>query len=196
MLLQGFLPWGDLGSCTHCAPCRAHLLGIFIEQWLFLSGFSLRKMHIRFWIIHQWTKMTRYSIQETFAFTFGVEKQYKENKVKILPISYLQYFHLEGESSVQFSRSVMSDTLPPHGLQLTRVPCPSTTPGACSTHVHRVGDAIQPSHPLLSPFPPAFNLFQHQGSFPVSRLFTSGGQSIGVSASASVLPMNIQTDFL
>ena len=51
--------------------------------------------------------MIRYSIQETFAFTFGVEKQYKENKVKILPISYLQYFHLESESSVQFSRSVI-----------------------------------------------------------------------------------------
>ena len=64
-------------------------------------------MQIRFWIIHQWTKMIRYSIQETFAFTFGVEKQYKENKVKILPISYLQYFHLESESSVQFSRSVI-----------------------------------------------------------------------------------------
>ena len=91
-------------------------------------------------------------------------RKYKENKVKILPISYLQYFHLEGESSVQISRSVMSDTSPPHGLQLTRVPCPSTTPGACSTHVHRVGDAVQPSHPLLSPFPPAFNLSQHQGA--------------------------------
>ena len=59
------------------------------------------------------------------------------------------------------------------------------------THVHRVGDAIQPSHPLLSPSPPAPNPSQHQ-SFPVSQLFTSGGQSIGVPASASVLPVNIQ----
>ena len=58
-------------------------------------------------------------------------------------------------------------------------------------HVHRVGDAIQPSHPLLSPSPPSFNLSQHQGLHR-SRFFTSGGQSIGVSASASVLPMNIQ----
>ena len=62
------------------------------------------------------------------------------------------------------------------------------------TYVHRVGDAIQPSHPLLSPSPPAFNLSQHQ-SFPMSQFFTSGGQSIGVSASASVLPMNIQDWF-
>ena len=52
------------------------------------------------------------------------------------------------------------------------------------THVHRVGDAIQPSHPLLSPSPPAFNLSQHQsGSFQMSQFFASGGQSIGVSAS-------------
>ena len=59
------------------------------------------------------------------------------------------------------------------------------------THVHPVSDAIQPSHPLLSPFPPAPNPSQHQGlSFPMSQLFESGGQSIRVSASASVLPMN------
>ena len=55
------------------------------------------------------------------------------------------------------------------------------------THVHLVSDAIQSSHPLSSPSPPAFNLSQHQG-----QLFTSGGQRIGVSASAAVLPMNIQ----
>ena len=58
-------------------------------------------------------------------------------------------------------------------------------------HVHRVSDAIQPSHPLLSPSPPALNLSQHQG-LQMSQLFASGGQSIGVSPSASVLPMNIQ----
>ena len=61
------------------------------------------------------------------------------------------------------------------------------------THVHRVGDAIQPSHPLSSPSPPAPNPSQHpSGSFPMSQLFSLGGQSIGVSASASVLPMNTQ----
>ena len=54
---------------------------------------------------------------------------------------------------------------------------------------------IQPSHPLSSSSPPTFNLSQHQGSFPVSQFFVSGGQSIGVSASASVLPMNIQDWF-
>ena len=64
-------------------------------------------------------------------------------------------------------------------------------PELAQTHVHRVSDAIQPAHPLLPPFP-AFNLSQHQGFFPMSHFFASGGQNIGTSASASVLPMNIQ----
>ena len=62
------------------------------------------------------------------------------------------------------------------------------------THVHWVSDAIQPSYPLLSPSPPTFNLSQHH--FQMSQLFASGGQSIGVSASTSVLPMNIQTGWI
>ena len=61
-------------------------------------------------------------------------------------------------------------------------------PKSTQTHVHRVSDAIQPSHPLSSPSPPALNLSEHQ----MSQLFTSGGQSIGVSASTSVFPMNTQ----
>ena len=63
------------------------------------------------------------------------------------------------------------------------------------THVHWVGDAIQPSCPLSSPSPPAFNLSQHQCPFLMSQFFTSGAQSIGASASASVHPMNIQDRF-
>ena len=58
------------------------------------------------------------------------------------------------------------------------------------THVHRVGDAIQPSPPLSSPSPPTFNLSQHQGL--LGQFFSLGGQSIGASALASVLPVNIQ----
>ena len=174
----------------------------------------------------------------------------------------------------------MSDSLWPHGLQHARLPCPSPTPEAYSNSCPSVGDAIQPSHPLSSPSPPAFNLSQHQGlfqwvsslhqvakvlalnilccavlshsvvsnslqphglqharlpcpspnpgacldscssqwchptvsssvipfssclqfftasgSFPKSQLFTPGGQSTGVSASPSVLPMNSQDWF-
>ena len=65
---------------------------------------------------------------------------------------------------VQFSRSVVSDSLWPHESQHARPPCPSPTPGVHSP-IHRVGDAIQPSHPLSSPSPPAPNPSQHQGLF-------------------------------
>ena len=68
-------------------------------------------------------------------------------------------------NSVQFSRSVVSNSLQPHGLPHTILPCSSPTPGACSNSRPRVGDAIQPSHPLSSPSPPAFNPSQHQGLF-------------------------------
>ena len=81
----------------------------------------------------------------------------------------------------QFSRSVLSDSLWPHGLQHARPPCPSPTPGACSL------SRWLPSHPLSSPFPSCLQSF--------SQFFSSGGQSIGVSASALVLPMNIQNQF-
>ena len=68
-------------------------------------------------------------------------------------------------SSVQFSHSVVSYSLWPHEPQHSRPPCPSPTPGANQIHVHWVGDAVQPSHPLSSPSPPALNLSQHQGLF-------------------------------
>ena len=67
--------------------------------------------------------------------------------------------------SVQFSPSVVSDSLQPHGLWHARPPCPSPTPEFTQTHVHWVSDTIQPSHPLSSPSPPALNLSQHQGLF-------------------------------
>ena len=67
-------------------------------------------------------------------------------------------------------------------------------PELTQTQVHQVGDAIQLSHPLLSPSLPAFSISQHQG-LPVSQFFVSSGQNIGASATASVLPMNIQALF-
>ena len=68
-------------------------------------------------------------------------------------------------------------------------------PDLTQTHIHQVGDAIQPSHPRSSPFPSTFNLSQHQESFQMRQFFATGGQSTGVSASASVLPMNTQDWF-
>ena len=96
-------------------------------------------------------------------------------------------------SSVQFSGSVMSNSLLPHGLQHARLPCPSPMP--TQTYVHRVEDVIQPSHPLSFPFSSCLQSFPASGSFQVSQFFTSGGQNIGASASASVLLINIQDWF-
>ena len=67
--------------------------------------------------------------------------------------------------SVQFSCSVMSDSLRPHGLKHARLPCPSLTPRACSNTHPSSQWWLQPSHPPSSPFPPTFNLAQHQGLF-------------------------------
>ena len=97
--------------------------------------------------------------------------------------------------SVQFSHSVGSDYLQPHGLQHARITCPSPTPRACSNSC----PLSRWCHPTISssviPFSSCFQSSPASGSFPMSQLFVSGGQSIGVSASASVLPMNIQDWF-
>ena len=93
--------------------------------------------------------------------------------------------------SVQFSRSVGSDSLRPHELQHARTPCPSPTPGVYSNPC----PSSQWCHPTISssviPFSSCPQSFPASGSFQMSRLFASGGQSIGVSASTLVLPMNI-----
>ena len=87
--------------------------------------------------------------------------------------------------SVQFSHSFISDLLQPYGLQHTRPPCPSQLPEPTQTYVQQVSDAIQPFFSCLQSFPAS-------GSFQMSQLFASGGQSIGVSASTSVVPKNTQ----
>ena len=98
-------------------------------------------------------------------------------------------------SSVQFSRSVMSDSLRPHGLQHARPPCPSPTPGVCPNSC----PLSRWCHPTISssvvPFSFHLQSFPGSGSFQISQLFTSDGQSLGVSASTSVLQMNIQDWF-
>ena len=95
-----------------------------------------------------------------------------------------------GGSVSQFSCSAVSDALWPHGLQHLRPPCPSLTLKPTQTHAHWVGDVIQPSQPLLSPFPPTFNLSQHQGLFKWVCSLYQVAQVLGVSASTSVLPMD------
>ena len=91
-----------------------------------------------------------------------------------------------------FCNSVVSNSLQPHGLQHSRLPCPSSSPGTCSNSC----PLSQSCHPTISSSVISFSScpqsFPASGSFPMNQFFTSGGQSIGVSASASVLPMNIQ----
>ena len=98
-------------------------------------------------------------------------------------------------SSVQFSHSVVSDSLRPHGLQHTRLPCPSPTPEACSNSCPLNQCCHQTISSSVIPISSCRQSFPTSGSFPMSQFFTSGGQSIGVSGSASVLPMNIQDWF-
>ena len=93
--------------------------------------------------------------------------------------------------SVQFSRSVVSNSLQSHEPQHAR-PVHHQLPESTQTHVHWVGDAIQPSHPLSSPSPPALNLSQHQGLFKWVSCPHQVAKSIGVSAQTSILPMNTQ----
>ena len=87
----------------------------------------------------------------------------------------------------------MSDSLRPHGLQHARLPCPSPTPGTYSKSC----PSSRWCHPTISSsvISPCLESFPASGSFQMNQLFASGGQSIGASASASVLPMNIQDWF-
>ena len=97
--------------------------------------------------------------------------------------------------SVQFSPSVMSDSLQPRRPQHTRPPCPSPTPGVYSNPCPLSWWCHATISPSVVPFFSRLHSFPASGSFPVSHFFASGGQRIGVSASASVLPMNIQDWF-
>ena len=115
----------------------------------------------------------------TCSFTVKIGQEKARRKWKLL-------------QSVQFSHSVASDSLRPHELQHARPPCPSPTPGVYSNSC--------PSswwcHPAISssviPFSSCPQSLPASGSFPMSQLFSWGGQSIGVSASTSVLPVNTQ----
>ena len=113
-----------------------------------------------------------------------------------LPLLFTWNYHnIVNWLSVQFSHSVMSNSLQPHGLQHARLPRPSPTPRVYSN----LCPLSQWCHPTISssvvPFSSHLQSFPASGSFPMSRLFISGSQSIGVSASASFLPVNIQDWF-
>ena len=101
--------------------------------------------------------------------------------------------HLAAQfSSVQFSRSVLSNSLRPHELQHAKHPCPSSAPGVYSNSCPSSRWCHPAISPSVIPFSSCPQSLPASESFPMSQLFSWGGQSIGVSASASVLPMNTQ----
>ena len=106
--------------------------------------------------------------------------------------SYLQKWKHLCTLSVQFSRSVVSNSLWPHESQHTRPPCPSQTPRVYSNSCPSSRWCDPAISSSVVPFSSCPQFLQASGSFQMSQLFAWGGQSIGVSASASVLPMNTQ----
>ena len=111
------------------------------------------------------------------------QSQVTEGLIQVVPQNF---------SSVQFSHSAVSTSLQPHGLQHTRLPCPSPTPRVYS----KLMSIESVCHPTITssvvPLSSCLQSLPESGSFQMSQFFTSGGQSTGVSASASVLPMNTQ----
>ena len=108
---------------------------------------------------------------------------------------WIPKFKLSRTWQYQFSCSVMSDSLRPHGLQHTRLPCPSPAPRAYENSC----PSSRWCHPTISssvvPFSSCLHFLSPSVSFPMSQVFTTGGQSIGAAASASVLPVYIQDRF-
>ena len=128
--------------------------------------------------------------QNKKAVNFNFETYVRHQKEESRPNNFIGIWQI-GRWSVQFRPSVVSSSLWPHGLQHSRLPCPSLTPGTYSNSCSlsqwchpTISSSVIPCSSCLQPFPAS-------GSFPMSQFFASGGQSIGVSASTSVLPMNI-----
>ena len=126
-----------------------------------------------------------------------LESQFSPKTVSFFIIQFITWkaYSQVQFSSVQFSRSVMSDSLRPHGLQHARPPCPSPTPRVYSNSC----PLSRWCHPAISssvvPFSSHLQSFPASRSFQMSQLFASGGQRTGVSTSTWVLPMNIQDWF-
>ena len=110
--------------------------------------------------------------------------------LNITPVCAYIFVHIKFSSVAQLSPTLCD----PMDWNTSGFPVHHQFPESSQTHVHRVSNAVQPSHPLI-PFSSCHQSFPDSGSFPMSQFFTPGGQSIGVSASASVLPVNIQDWF-
>ena len=169
-----------LPKCNHCAICCFLLVAIStaLNNKLICLGFHLSILDLVYWFP---------PVIEDLANLYG-------SYIPFLPPAVMdsKFVLLSALSSVQFSSSVMSDSLWPHEPQHTRPPCPSPTPGVhpnpcpLSRWCHAtISSSVVPfsSCPQSSPA---------SGSFPMSQLSVSGGQNIGISALTSFLPMNTQ----
>ena len=108
------------------------------------------------------------------------------------PLGKPLYIHIYAHICISAVMQLCLTLCQPMDCSTPALPVHHQTLGLAQTHVHWVSDAIQPSHLLSSQSPPAFNLSQHQGLFQMCQFFASGGQSIVVSTSTSVLPVNTQ----
>ena len=175
------------------------------------SAFSKPSLYIWKFLAHILLKLSLKDFEHYFASMrnehncvtvwtfFGIALLWDWNENRLFPILWpllsfpnLLMYRVRHFSSVQFSYSVVFDSLRPHESQHTRPPCPSPTPG-----VHPDSrPSSQWCRPAISssviPFSSCPQSLPASGTFPMSQLFTWGGQSIGVSALASVLPMNTQ----
>ena len=214
-LLQGTFPTqGSNPGLPHCRQILyqlSHKGSPRILEWVvypFSSGSSQSRNQTgascvagRFytnWAIRKWMNDSLYN-EELVRTMYAVQKVMRTCRrwLKIFNLSFFLTLFLHKInlfSSVQFNRLVLSDSLRPHGLQHARLPVHHHFRKFTQTHFHWVGDAIQPSHPC-HPFSSRLQSFPELWSFPMSQLFASGGQSIWVSALASVLPMNNQDWF-
>ena len=178
---------------SHSVMCDS-----FQPHGLYLPGFSVYgvfQARILEWVAVSFSRGSFWSRDQTwFSCNAGrFFTSWTTREALLTPLVILKCKHsFESPSSVQFSRSVESDSLRPHESQNTRPPCPSPTPGVHSNSC----PCSQCCHPAISssviPFSSCPQSLPASGFFPMSQLFTWGGQSIGDSASASVLPMNTQ----
>ena len=166
-----------------------------MDLWsTFLKLTTSQKLLIKVFIIHEpFKKILTFGLQrKQFDPSSVILHQFATSLSLFFSGLAVSQIKVSSACSVQFSRSVVSDSLWPHGLQHTRPPCPSPTPRAYSNSC----SLSRWCHPTISssvvPFSSLLQSLPASGSFQMSQFFTSGGQSIRVSASASVLPMSIQ----
>ena len=181
---MNYSPWNSPGQNTGMGSL-SFLQGIFPTRGLNPGLTHCRK------ILYQLSHKGRPKILEWVAYPFCSRSSWPRNWTRV-SCTAGGFFSNWATSSIQFSHSVVSDSLQPHELQHDRPPRPSPTagvhPNPCSLSWW--------CHPTISssvvPFSSCPQSFPASGSFQMSQLFASGGQSIGVSASARLLPMNIQ----